>query len=469
MKKLLSCLCLLLALSFCVVLTSCGGKTEDLSGGKYVVDFSQSQKRKVTLRVWMDDSDGTVGRALEADFESIHPDINLVFQHMGTVDAREKLKTYGQSGNGADIFQFPHDHMAQAILDDLVYALPNTMLDDVKTRLSEVALDIATISYNDQTHAFDPNGEEKLYAVPISLESVALYYNIDILKKLWGEDKWEEHIPTTFTDFFADMEAYDAMTEEQKTYTPTGKQDPVTMGTPYFATSSHWADHYFVQFIYSAFGFRPFGENGNDDTEVGFTKESVTNALNWMMTELKPRIHSDNHNSINGQSEFETGKLPFVLTGPWAIPTFKNSNVNYGVTTLPTITVDGQEKATATFAGAQMLAAYKYSKHLDEAITFLSYMSTARAQQIIYNLGGDLPALNEAELANIEGLAENQPLQATIKQLTTSIPMPTIPAVTYYWAPGETMITNIWNSGAVIVEQQQTAENSYAAKKNGAQ
>lgn len=468
MKKVLSCLCLLLALSFCVVLTSCQGKTEDLSGGKFVVDFSQSQQRKVTLRVWMDDSEGTVGRALEEDFESLYPNINLVFQHMATVDAREKLKTYGQSGNGADIFQFPHDHMAQAILDDLVYQLPDTMLQDVRTRLNTVALDIATISYNDQTHKFDPNGEEKLYAVPISIESVALYYNIDILQALWG-DEWEKHIPTTFTQFFADMEAYDTMDAAKKEYTPTGKSETVKMGAPYFATSSHWADQYFIQFIYSAFGFRPFGENGNDDSAVGFQKEEVTNALNWMMKELKPRIHSENHSSISGQTEFEQGKLPFVLTGPWAIPTFNNANVNYGVATLPTINVDGQEKATSTFAGAQMLAAYKYSKHLDEAQLFLNYMSTARAQQIIYDLGGDLPALNDAELVNIKGLAENQPLQATIKQLATSIPMPTIPAVTYYWGPGETMVTNIWDSNAVITEQQATAENSYAAKKNGAE
>ena len=467
MKKLLSSLCLLLALSFCVVLTSCGGKVEDISGGKYVIDFSQSQKRKVELRVWMDDTDGVVGRALEADFEELHPDINLVFQHMATVDAREKLKTYGQSGNGADIFQFPHDHMAQAILDDLVYALPSEMLSDVSTRLNPVALDIATISYNDQTHEFDPNGEQTLYAVPVSLESVALYYNIDILQALWGAE-WEKHIPTTFTDFFADMEAYAAMTEDQKKYTPSNKTEEIAMSEAYFANSSHWADQYFIQFIYSAFGFRPFGENGNDDTAVGFEKESVTKALTWMTTELKPRIASTNHNSIAGQNLFETGKLPFVLTGPWAIPGFRSNNINFGVVTLPTINVDGEEKTTSTFAGAQMFAGYKYSKHKEQVITFLEYMSTARAQQIIYNLGGDLPALNEAELTKIEGLSENQALKATIEQLATSIPMPTIPAVTYYWGPGETMVTNIWNSAADIVEQQKTAEDSYAAKKNSA-
>lgn len=467
MKKFLSCICLLLAVSFCVVLTSCGGDNTDLSGGKYVVDFSQSQKRKSTLRVWIDDSDGEVGAALEKAFEAKYPSIDIVFQHMGTTDSREKLKTYGQSGNGADIFQFPHDHMAQAVLDDLVYQLPDEMMEDVKTRLNDVAFDIATISYNDQTKKFEANGEEHLYAVPISLESVALYYNIDILKQLWG-DAWESHIPTTFEAFIEDMKAYDEMEEATKKYTPTGKQEEVEMTEQYFATSSHWADQYFLQFIYSAFGFRPFGENGNDDSTVGFTTAGHTKALNWMINTLKPALHSTNHDTVSGQDRFKEGKLPFVLTGPWAIPDFTNAKINYGTTTIPTINVDGVDKTTSTFAGAQMLAVYKYSTHKEDALTFLTWMSTAEAQEIIYKIGGDLPALNDAELDKVDGLRANNIIAATIEQLKTSIPMPTIPAVTYYWGPGETMCKNIWNSQKDIEEEQNSAEDSYASKKKEA-
>ena len=47
--------------------------------------------------------------------------------------------------------------------------------------------------------------------------------------------------------------------------------------------------------------------------------------------------------------------------------------------------------------------------------------------------------------------------------------MPTIPAVTYYWGPGETMVKNIWNSNASITEQQGVAEDSYAASKSQAE
>ena len=441
MKKFASLLSLVLVFSLCLVLVSCGG-TGAITGGNKT-DFSESQAKRVELRVWMDDDDGNLFSAIEKDFEAKYTNIDVVFQHMATVDAREKLKTYGQSGNGADIFQFPHDHMSQAILDDLVYQLPDDLNTKLTAQMNPVAMDIATVSYNDSNKTFDPNGEEKLYAVPISLESVALYYNIDLLKLIYGEENWEAHAnPETFEAFLADIAAYQ----------PVQIEEGVMSDSHYFAQTSHWADQYMLQFIYSAFGWRPFGANGNDDTAVGFEDAKLTSALTWMMETLKPAINSTNADSVAGQSLFEQGLLPFVFTGPWCIQTFKNAGINFGVTTLPSI----NGNAVSTFAGAQMLAAYKYSKNLDEATLFLEYMAS-------------VDALNEANLASVPGLSEDQPLQATIEQLKTSIPMPTIPAVTYYWGPGETMVKNIWNSNASITEQQGVAEDSYAASKSQAE
>lgn len=454
MKKFASLLSLVLVFSLCLVLVSCGG-TGAITGGNKT-DFSESQAKRVELRVWMDDDDGNLFSAIEKDFEAKYTNIDVVFQHMATVDAREKLKTYGQSGNGADIFQFPHDHMSQAILDDLVYQLPDDLNAKLTAQMNPVAMDIATVSYNDSNKTFDPNGEEKLYAVPISLESVALYYNIDLLKLIYGEENWEAHAnPETFEAFLADIAAYQ----------PVQIEEGVMSDSHYFAQTSHWADQYMLQFIYSAFGWRPFGANGNDDTAVGFEDAKLTSALTWMMETLKPAINSTNADSVAGQSLFEQGLLPFVFTGPWCIQTFKNAGINFGVTTLPSI----NGNAVSTFAGAQMLAAYKYSKNLDEATLFLEYMASVDAQTILYQQEGDLPALNEANLASVPGLSEDQPLQATIEQLKTSIPMPTIPAVTYYWGPGETMVKNIWNSNASITEQQGVAEDSYAASKSQAE
>src|SRR5690554_861110 len=157
-----------------VLLVACGAPN---NGEK--IDFADLFPEKETIRVWIDDQEGEYMKAVIKAFNETEAGKGIVVehQHMGTVDARERLKTFGLTGNGADIFQFPHDHLAAAILDDLVYALPETVRTKVAERAHPLGLDIATILYDEGTGEFGPgsNATPKLYAVPMSLEAVGLY------------------------------------------------------------------------------------------------------------------------------------------------------------------------------------------------------------------------------------------------------------------------------------------------------
>ena len=44
------------------------------------------------------------------------------------------------------------------------------------------------------------------------------------------------------------------------------------------------------------------------------------------------------------------------------------------------------------------------------------------------------------------------------QQLETSVPMPVIPQVTYYWGPGETMVIDVWNNGKAVADAVADAE-----------
>ena len=103
MKKYVS---ILLVFSFIFILVGCVGSKGE------VIDFSDTFGKKTKLVIWLDDDDNNYMEALAAAFTGKNPNIVVEFMHQSTVDARERLKTYGQSDNGADIFQFP-DHMAQ--------------------------------------------------------------------------------------------------------------------------------------------------------------------------------------------------------------------------------------------------------------------------------------------------------------------------------------------------------------------
>lgn len=425
--------------------------TPDPQNNGQRIDFGDSLIQKTSIRVWIDDEEGEYMEAVIAEFNKVYPNIVVRHQHMGTVDSRELLKTFGPSGNGADVFQFPHDHLAQAILEDLVYALPNSTKTLLEQRSHELGLSIATLSYDETANSFDPqspNAVERLYAVPMSIESVGLYYNKDLVTT--PHTSYEALLAAAATwnaQVAADNASGDTRTNAQKGYF-------------YLGNSSHWADSYFVQHIYSAFGFYPFGATLDNPNAVGFA--NAVPALTWMVNTLKPQVTGTGaHNSVTAGANFETGKIPYIITGPWSNEAFKNAGINYGVAPMPTINVGGVDKATSTFAGAQMAAVYKYTENAADAIRFVEFLSSDVAMKLQYEMKGKLPALQTDLLSNIPGVGDDELMMSMAAQLETSIPMPTIPQVQYYWGPGETMIIQVWNNAIAPATAAATAESSY--------
>ncbi len=414
--------------------------TEPSNNGQRI-DFGDQIIQKTSITVWIDDEAGEYMEAVIAEFNKVYPNIIVNHEHYGSVDAREMLKTFGPSGNGADVFQFPHDHLAQAVLEDLVYPLPTATKTKLEARAHELGLSIATLSYDESAKSFDPaspNAVERLYAVPMSIESVGLFYNLDMITTP----------AATFEDLFAAADVWNATA------------DP---GVFYLGTSSHWADSYFTQAIYSAFGFYPFGENLDDPSAVGFETPEAIAALTWIRNELKPRTTGNgSHNSVAGGSLFEQGEIPYVIAGPWNHEAYKNAGLNYAVAPMPTI----NGNATQTFAGAMMAAVYKYSDYKEEAIAFVEFLNSDIAMQLQYEYKGKLPALKSELLENIEGVNEDSLLMAMAEQLNSSVPMPTIPQVTYYWGPGETLLQQVWNTTANITTAAQEAEQGYRTRAN---
>jgi arabinogalactan oligomer / maltooligosaccharide transport system substrate-binding protein len=82
MKKIIL---LFIALASVFTLAACGNNGERIDFGDILVPSS-------SIRVWMDDENGEYMAAVIAEFNKVHPNIIVEFQHMGSVDARELLK-----------------------------------------------------------------------------------------------------------------------------------------------------------------------------------------------------------------------------------------------------------------------------------------------------------------------------------------------------------------------------------------
>lgn len=454
MKKIFSSL---LMIMFVLFIVACTPKKDDNgedpiepTNNGQLYDFSEIYKEKETITVWIDDQNGEYMQALISAFNQTPAgkDIIVQHQHMGTVDARERLKTFGLTGNGADIFQFPHDHLSSAILEDLVYALPTSVANRVAERAHPLGMDIATLLYDESTGQFGPgaNATENVYAVPMSLESVGLYYN----KALVNEPA------ETMEELLEEAAIWNAALASDGS-----GQTNAQKGWYYLGTSSHWADSYFMQTFYSALGFQPFGENLDDPSEVGFDK--AQDALAWFRNQLKPATTgNNNHNAINAGANFVAGHVPYIIAGPWNIEEYAGTEgLDFGIAPLPSI--DGV--SGAPFAGAQMAAIYKYSEKKEAATAFLEFLMSDEAMELQLKMKYKLPALKPELLPNIDGFLTDPYLPAISLQLESAIPMPTIPAVQYYWGPGESMIISVWNNPATVIsEAVAAAEAAYRAQ-----
>lgn len=437
MKRILNILLVLIA---GVVLVSCD-KDGEVEVGGVVIDFSQSLVQKTEITVWIDDEDGDYMDAIIDAFNEEYPNIVVNHTHMGSVDARERLKTFGPSGNGADVFQFPHDHLAAAYSEGLLYALPSDTQTLIAERAHPMGVEIATIN---------EDGTDKLYGVPMSLEALTLYYN----KALVTE------VPDTLEEILSLGATWNAATVASTHEGSTDDRTNAEAGYYYLTTSSHWSDSYFDQFIFSAFGFRPFGANGDDPSAVGFNSQAMIDALTFMHDDLKPVVTGGNDNREGQGSSFEQGNIPYIVTGPWSNEAYTEAlGDDLGISTLPSV----NGVAGAPYAGAIMAAVYKYAENPSDAIKFVEFLNSDVAMEIQYEYKTKLPALKTELLDGIEGVSDDEFLLTTAEQLNDAVPMPTIAEVQYYWGPAETMIDNIWISNLDIAQAVVDAEASYQA------
>jgi arabinogalactan oligomer/maltooligosaccharide transport system substrate-binding protein len=430
-----------------VTVTACQSTTSDVVvttndnrvGYKY--NFSEDKKETTTIKVWADDTDGLFMQELIKEFNKVYPEILVDFTHMGTVDARERLQLMGEKG--ADIIQFPHDHLAPALEADLLYALPTSYANSLNERMSDISMSIATACFDFETSSFECDGtNENVFAAPLSVESIALFYN-------------KSKVTTPATTFESLIEEFAAYPDAD-----------VASGKYLFNTN--YNDSYFLTFALTAFGYSPFGPNQNDPDHVGLNSDAVIKGLTWLKNEISP-LYGAGTTASNIQaladSKFEAGELPYIITGPWKIETYKALDFEVGVTTIPTINIDGVDVAPKPFVGAQMAGVYKFSNNKEAALTFLQFWTSEKGLEIQYNFKGKLPALKDELIDEIDVINNDEYLKGIRAQITNTIPMPTIPEIQHYWEPVRIMFTEAWAGGdpASIALK---AENSYNASRN---
>ena len=245
--------------------------------------------------------------------------------------------------------------------------------------------------------------QNKVYGVPVSLETSCLFYNKDIV----GEQP-----ATTLEEILTKAKDYN---------------DPINNNFYFLMTIG---DGYKIYPMLSAYGFQLFGEDGNNADNPGFDTEEFEKGLDLVgsLKEIMPVASIDLGNVSFLRSQFSEGKIAYEISGPWDITTFKDSGVNFGVTVLPTF----NGEALTPFAGVQNAHVSAFTKYPIAAQLFAEYLISDESAGIMYQLANKITTLKD--VSNIEGLSEDELIKPFVEQFANSYPMPSVSRISYYWS-----------------------------------
>lgn len=349
-----------------------------------------------TLTIWADDTRSPVLEELGAAFEAEYG-VRIVVTQKAFGSIRDDLKVAGPAGEGPDIIIGAHDWLGELVENGLLAEID---LGDNRDQFLPAAV-----------QAFTYDGT--LYGMPYATENVAFVYNTDLV----------ETPPTTWSE----VEELAAQLEADGV---------VAQGFIHQESDPY---HFFP--IMTAFGGYVFGltEEGYDASDVGIDSEGSIAAATWLDGMYKAG-HLKTGAAVNYDimhAQFGEGEAAMMITGPWALPTIRESGAPYAVTTIP-----GETKEAQPFLGVQGFMISQFSDDQLLAQTFLQeYVANAETMQAIF----DADPRPSAFIPVREAIGDED-LAAFAEAGANGLPMPAIPEMSAVWSA--------WGNALTFIGQQ---------------
>ncbi|MDT0180121.1 extracellular solute-binding protein [Microbacterium sp. ARD31] len=373
-----------LALTTTVVLAGCSSGGAPESAEEPAVDGSGAE-----LVVWTDEErEQAVADAAAAFEEETGATVTIVQKNFE--DLRNDFIAQVPTGEGPDITVGAHDWLGALVAAGVVDTID---LGDTASEFEQVALDAMT--YDGQ-----------LYALPYSLETIALVQNVEMV----GEEA-----PATWDEMIATAEE-------------AGAERPFVINT-----AGETGDGYTMYGFQTSFGAPVFvqDESGSYTSEVGMGGEAGEAFATWLGENgadgtgiISTTVDYDINNEL-----FNSGEAPYTIQGPWAISSYPD--VEVAVNPIPSA---GGETA-APFVGVQGFYLSSQSDNALLAQEFLvNHLGTEEAQRALYEADPRIPAWS----ALAEEVSSDPIIAGFLASAQNGVPMPSIPEMGSVW--------DLWNA-----------------------
>lgn len=361
-----------------------------------------------SLTIWVyDDGRLEVLTALGAQFEEEYG-IPVVVEVVDLSEIRTAMTLGASTGEGPDMVIIPHDNLGPIVENGV--AAPIDLGDKVDSFLPNA---IDGFTYNGQ-----------LYGLPLAVENIGFFRNTDLVPD--APATWAE-VGEIGTALVNDGSADQAITFPDLTYNSYP--------------------------VFTAFGGYIFGrdEAGSFTTDdIGINNEGMAAGLGWIQGLVDAGVVSENVDWEASHVLFETGRVPFILTGPWAINRFQTAGVNYAISAFPAAEEGGEPGYP--FLGVQGLVINASKENAILAQTFaVDFLATEANYQAIFDAEP-----RPSAWASINAAATDPDTIAFNEAGASAVPMPSIPAMGFVW--------DAWvNAGTLVLQGELTPQEALDA------
>ncbi|GAA3960437.1 maltose/maltodextrin ABC transporter substrate-binding protein MalE [Allohahella marinimesophila] len=344
------------------------------------------------LVVWINGDKGYNGLQEVGEWFTKETGIPVEVAHPDS--ATDKFQQSAATGNGPDIFIWAHDRLGEWAKSGLIAPLSPSKA--VKDQIFDFTWDAVSI-------------DGKVYGYPMAVESIGLIYN----KKLVAE------APKTFEE----IPALDEKLAKE------GKK----------AILWDYNNTYFTWPLLAANGGYIFKDTdkGYDVKDTGVNNEGAKAGAKVLADLIEKGVMPRGADYGAMDSRFNKGELALMISGPWAWANLEKSNIDFGVTTLPTI----NGKAPKPMVGVMAATLNAASPNRDLAIEFLeNYALSVKGLKMVND---DVPLGAVANKALMEELSSNPHIKATFENAQLGEPMPNVPAMGAFWSSMGPALQNI--------------------------
>jgi multiple sugar transport system substrate-binding protein len=335
--------------------------------------------------MWVRDSGATLSKNVVDRWNETHPDNQIEATILPAEEMVTKAGTAIAAGEGPDILALDLIFMPDFMRAGFVVDITDQMKDDPNVgRVSPAHVRLATY-------------EDRLFGVPFTPDNSVLVYNKDLFRQA-GLDP--EKPPTT--------------TQELVDYARAiGNLGPDIYGLYMAGNCAACQGFTMWPQMWATPGVEFLPDSCEADSLVGDSIATVLEAHRTMWTEglIPPGAQTDN--GANFASTFTSGKIGMQGTGNFHIAILKNDfpNLDFGIGFLPGV----NPGEASSFAGGDVLAIPRTSKHPDEALEFLKWVLTDDPQLEVFARTGNLPS--RSDLAHNAYFAADARLSTTAEAL----------------------------------------------------